>query len=129
MGLALPYNRLQITVVRMFMGQQKSINFFLARDYCSCPMALLGYIFSSKTIAKRLEEKHSKKRAKRANLYYITPIQLLQNVHNEKQLLKNWVRGNRKTLKRPKMKSKIKFRNLKLKSHEEYLICRIYFGL
>ena len=88
MGLALPYNRLQITVVRMFMGQQKSINFFLARDYCSCPMALLGYIFSSKTIAKRLEEKHSKKRAKRATLYYITTIQLLQNVHNETQLLK-----------------------------------------
>ena len=73
----------------MFMGQQKSINFFLARDYCSCPMALLGYIFSSKTTAKRLEEKHSTKRAKRGTLYYLTTIQHLQNVHNEKQLLKN----------------------------------------
>ena len=62
MGLALPYNRLQITVVRMFMGQQKSINFFLARDYCSCPMALWGYIFSSKTHTQRLEQKHSKNR-------------------------------------------------------------------
>ena len=40
---------------------------------------------------------------------------------------KNWARGNRKTLKRPKMMSKINFRNLKLKSHEEYLICRKYF--
>ena len=89
MGLALPYNRLQITVVRMFMGQQKSINFFLARDYCSCPMALLGYIFSSKTTAKRLEEKHSTKRAKRGTLYYLTTIQHLQNIHNETQLLKN----------------------------------------
>ena len=33
-------------------------------------------------------------------------------------------RGNRKTLKRPKMMPKL---NLKLKSHEEYLICRTYF--
>ena len=40
---------------------------------------------------------------------------------------KNRVRGNRKTLKCPKMMSKINFRNLKLKSHEEYLICRTYF--
>ena len=39
---------------------------------------------------------------------------------------KNWTRGNRKTLKRLKMKSKMNFRNLKLKSHEEYLICRTY---
>ena len=29
---------------------------------------------------------------------------------------KNRARGNRKTLKRPKMMSKVKFRNLKLKS-------------
>ena len=35
---------------------------------------------------------------------------------------KNRARGNRKTLKRPKMMSNINFRNLKLKSHEEYLI-------
>ena len=40
---------------------------------------------------------------------------------------KNRARGNRKTLKRPKMMSKINFRTLKLKSHEEYLICRTYF--
>ena len=40
---------------------------------------------------------------------------------------KNQARGNRKTLKRPQMMSKINFRNLKLKSHEEYLICRTYF--
>ena len=39
----------------------------------------------------------------------------------------NQARGNRKTLKRPKMMSKINFRNLKLKSHEEYLIYRTYF--
>ena len=32
-----------------------------------------------------------------------------------------------KTLKRPQMMSKINFRILKLKSHEEYLICRTYF--
>ena len=44
-----------------------------------------------------------------------------------KKLLKNWARGNRKTLKRPKMMSKINFRTLKLKSHEEYLICRTFF--
>ena len=42
---------------------------------------------------------------------------------------KNRARGNRKTLRRPKMMSKINFRNLKLKSHEEYLICRTYFVL
>ena len=42
---------------------------------------------------------------------------------------KNRARGNRKTLKRPKMMSKINFSNLKLKSHNEYLICRTYFVL
>ena len=42
---------------------------------------------------------------------------------------KNQARGNRKTLKRPKMMSKINFRKLKLKSHEEYLICRTDFVL
>ena len=36
---------------------------------------------------------------------------------------KRWAQGNRKTLKRPKIMSKINLRNLKLKSHEEYLIC------
>ena len=40
---------------------------------------------------------------------------------------KNRARGIRKTLKRPKTMSKLNFRNLKLKSHEEYLICRAYF--
>ena len=40
---------------------------------------------------------------------------------------KNRARENRKTLKRPKMMSKINFENLKLKSHEEYLNCRTYF--
>ena len=39
---------------------------------------------------------------------------------------KNWARRNRKTLKRSKMMSKIHFRNLKLKNHEEYLICRTH---
>ena len=37
---------------------------------------------------------------------------------------KYWARGNRKTLKRPKMMTKISFRNLTLKIHGEYLICR-----
>ena len=80
MGLALPYNRLQITVVRMFMGQQKSINFFLARDYCSCPMALWGYIFSSKTHTQRLEQKHSKNRicaSKASNIQLRTTVPFL----------------------------------------------------
>ena len=45
----------------------------------------------------------------------------------QKSTSKNQARGNRKTLKRPKLMSKINFRNLKLKSHEEYLICRTYF--
>ena len=36
-------------------------------------------------------------------------------------------RGNRKTLNRPKRISRMNFRNFKLKSHEEYLICRTYF--
>ena len=36
---------------------------------------------------------------------------------------------NRKNLKWPKMISKINFRNLKLKSYEEYLICRTSFVL
>ena len=40
---------------------------------------------------------------------------------------KNRARGNRKTLKRLKTMSKLNCRNLKLKSHEEYLICRPYF--
>ena len=40
---------------------------------------------------------------------------------------KNRARGNRKTLKRLKTMSKLNFRNLKLKSHEEYLIRRTYF--
>ena len=43
------------------------------------------------------------------------------------QYSKNQDPGNRKTLKRPKMMSKLNFRNLKLKSHEEYRICRTYF--
>ena len=34
---------------------------------------------------------------------------------------KNWARVNRKTLKRPKMMSKLNFRNLKLKIREIYL--------
>ena len=36
---------------------------------------------------------------------------------------------DRKTLKRSKTMPKISFRNLKLKSSEEYLICRTYFVL
>ena len=36
---------------------------------------------------------------------------------------KNWDRRNRKTLKRSKMMSKVNFRNLKKKSHDENLIC------
>ena len=42
---------------------------------------------------------------------------------------KNRAWGNRKILKRPKSMSKLNFRNLKLKSHEEYLISRTYFVL
>ena len=45
----------------------------------------------------------------------------------ENETRENRARGNRKSLKRPKMMSKLNFRNLKLKSHEEYLICRTYF--
>ena len=44
-----------------------------------------------------------------------------------KVTLKNRARGNRKTLRRPELMSKVNFRNLKLKSHEEYLICRTHF--
>ena len=40
---------------------------------------------------------------------------------------KNWARGNRKTLKWPKMMSNTNFSNLKWKSYEEYLNCRTYF--
>ena len=40
---------------------------------------------------------------------------------------KNRARGNRKTLKRPKTMSKINFKKLKFKSHEEYLNCWTYF--
>ena len=39
----------------------------------------------------------------------------------------NWARANRKTLKWLKMITKFNFRNLKLKSHEEYLIYRTFF--
>ena len=45
------------------------------------------------------------------------------------QYSKNQDPGNRKTLKRPKMMSKISFRNFKLKSPEEYLIYKTYFVL
>ena len=41
-----------------------------------------------------------------------------------KSTCENWARGNRKTLK---MITKLNFRTLKLKSHEEYLIYRTYF--
>ena len=41
-----------------------------------------------------------------------------------KSTCENWARGNRKTLK---MTTKLNFRTLKLKSHEEYLIYRTYF--
>ena len=41
----------------------------------------------------------------------------------------NRARGNRKTSKRPKMMSKINFRNLKLKSHEEYLLLSKRFDI
>ena len=47
--------------------------------------------------------------------------------NNQFKAPKNQARGNRKTLKRPKVMLKINLRNLKLKSHEEYLICRTYF--
>ena len=40
---------------------------------------------------------------------------------------KSQARGNRKTLKWPKMTTKSNFRTSKLKSHEEYLIYRTYF--
>ena len=40
---------------------------------------------------------------------------------------KSWARENRKTLNWPKKVPKPNFRNLKLKSHEEYLICRTYY--
>ena len=40
---------------------------------------------------------------------------------SQKLSTKNRARGNRKTLKRPKMMSKINFENLKLKSHEEWV--------
>ena len=45
----------------------------------------------------------------------------------QKSTRENRARGNRKTLKWLKMLTKINFRNLKLKSHEEYLIYRTYF--
>ena len=40
---------------------------------------------------------------------------------------KNRAGGNRKTLNQPKKVSKLNYRNLKLKSHDEYLICIKYF--
>ena len=54
-------------------------------------------------------------------------LMVLNNQFKALKLLKNRAWGNRKTLKRPKMMSKINFRNLKLNSYEEYLICRTYF--
>ena len=79
----------------------------------------------------------------------ILPIEYLTNVHHlgnvhmtckegqfdavelmlKIKLLKIGLEENRKTLKRPKMMSKTNFTNLKLKSDEEYLICRTYFVL
>ena len=47
----------------------------------------------------------------------------------QKSARENRARGNRKTLKRPQMMSKNNFRNLKLKSHEKYLISRTFFVL
>ena len=54
---------------------------------------------------------------------------MLNDKFNALKNPKNRARGNRKTLKRPKTMSKINFTNLKLKSHEEYLIGRTYFVL
>ena len=45
----------------------------------------------------------------------------------KKSIFENWARGNRKTLKWLKTITKSNYRNLKLKSHEEYLIYRTYF--
>ena len=55
-------------------------------------------------------------------------VNLGRTIHaRQNQPLKNRARGNRKTIKRPKMMLNINFRNLKLKSHDEYMICRTYF--
>ena len=40
---------------------------------------------------------------------------------SQKSTHENWARGNRETLKWLKMLTKSNFRNLKLKSHEEYI--------
>ena len=50
-------------------------------------------------------------------------VNLGRTIHaRQNQPLKNRARGNRKTIKRPKMMSKINFRNLKLKIHEEHIL-------
>ena len=62
-------------------------------------------------------------------IYWVSQQVLDENFQWKSQFKrsKNWARGNRKTQRRHKMMSKINFRNLKLKSHEKYLICRTYF--
>ena len=49
------------------------------------------------------------------------------SIFYQKSTLENRARGNQKTLNWLKMATKSNFRNLKLKSHEEYLIYRTYF--
>ena len=61
--------------------------------------------------------------------YSLIQLPVFSHYYKKKNSYKNRARGNRKTPKRPKMMSKINFRTLKLKSHEEYLICRTYFVL
>ena len=52
---------------------------------------------------------------------------MTEMIFASKSTRENWARGNRKTLKWLKMITKSNFRNLKLKSLEEYLIYRTYF--
>ena len=77
--------------------------------YWSCPILAANGRLSSKTLTRYASRR--------------TKITVFKNL----KAPKNPARGNRKTLKSPKTMSKINFKNLKLQSHEEYLICRTFF--
>ena len=71
-------------------------------------------LFLVKTV-KTFPEKYKKNRSRKTS----------QKVRNKR--LKNRAGENRKTRNKPKKVPKPSYRNLKLKSHEEYLIYRKYF--
>ena len=120
-----------LSTIPLFLWPNRGSSFIFRPKAPLCAVMLDNWIRDSLTTVQRNTLKHSWFwpgklsfiwLAKRDNL-------MLNDKFKALKTPKNRARENRKTLKRPKTLSKINFRNLKLKSHEEYLICRTYFVL